>query len=51
MYLLHCLPGTLEDKSTAAFRNLGRQLAPDGVLFGPTRLDRESASWLNASGR
>jgi SAM-dependent methyltransferase len=37
MYLLHCLPGTLETKAVV-FDHLGRLLAPDGALFGATIL-------------
>jgi ubiquinone/menaquinone biosynthesis C-methylase UbiE len=36
-YLLHCLPGTMADKS-AVFANLARWLAPGAVLFGTTIL-------------
>lgn len=34
-YVVHCIPGTWEEKSVA-LRNLGAALAPDGVLFGST---------------
>lgn len=37
MYLLHCLPGSLQAKSVV-FQHLGRYLAADGVLFGATIL-------------
>lgn len=36
-YLLHCLPGSLEDK-LPAIRNAAAQLKPGGVLFGATIL-------------
>lgn len=36
-YVLHCLPGTWDEKG-AAFGNLAAKLAPDGVLFGSTIL-------------
>ncbi len=36
-YLLHCLPGSLEEKS-AVFDNLSRLMTDGGVLFGSTLL-------------
>jgi hypothetical protein len=42
MYLLHCLPGSLEKKG-GVFRNLGQQLASGGVLFGATILGQGPA--------
>lgn len=36
-YLLHCLPGTMEDKA-AAFRCLKTALSTDGILYGATIL-------------
>jgi len=46
-YLLHCLPGSMEEKS-AVLDNLVPCLAPDGVVFGATILgDRP----LNRAGR
>jgi ubiquinone/menaquinone biosynthesis C-methylase UbiE len=41
-YLLHCLPGTMEDKETA-IANLKRYLSKDGVLYGATILGDEAA--------
>lgn len=41
-YLLHCLPGTMADKSQA-FGHLKWHLAPDGVLYGATILGDEAA--------
>jgi SAM-dependent methyltransferase len=35
-YLLHCVPGRLEDKAEMAFRNLRPALAPGGRIFGAT---------------
>jgi SAM-dependent methyltransferase len=37
-YLLHCLPGTIEEKASLVFRHLKPYLAPGGVLFGGTVL-------------
>ena len=39
-YLLHCLPGSIEEKSAAVVRTLGPHLAPGGVFFGSTILGR-----------
>lgn len=36
-YLLHCLPGPMEEKSVV-FDNLAPLLRPDGVVFGATLL-------------
>jgi hypothetical protein len=36
-YLLHCLPGSIEEKAVA-FDNLAPLLRPDGVMFGATLL-------------
>jgi hypothetical protein len=47
-YLLHCLPGTMDDKETA-IANLKRYLSKDGVLYGATILGDEAAH--NAIGR
>jgi hypothetical protein len=41
-YLLHCLPGTIDDKETA-IANLKRYLSEDGVLYGATILGEEAA--------
>jgi SAM-dependent methyltransferase len=41
-YLLHCLPGTMDDKETA-IANLKRYLSKDGVLYGATILGDEAA--------
>jgi SAM-dependent methyltransferase len=40
-YLLHCLPGGMEDKEVA-FANLKRYLSRDGVIFGATILGDEA---------
>jgi SAM-dependent methyltransferase len=47
-YLLHCLPGTMDDKETA-IANLKRYLSKDGVLYGATILGEEAGH--NAMGR
>jgi SAM-dependent methyltransferase len=47
-YLLHCLPGTMTDKSKV-FGHLKAHLAPDGVLYGATILGDEAGH--NAFGR
>jgi ubiquinone/menaquinone biosynthesis C-methylase UbiE len=39
-FLLHCLPGPVEQKATTAARNLKRHLQPNGILFGSTILGR-----------
>ena len=41
-YVLHCLPGSMDDKETA-IANLKRYLAKDGVLYGATILGDEAA--------
>ena len=41
-YLLHCLPGTMDDKETA-IANLKHYLSKDGVLYGATILGDEVA--------
>src|ERR1700730_10470843 len=41
-YVLHCLPGSMDDKETA-IANLKRYLAKDGVLYGATILGEEAA--------
>jgi ubiquinone/menaquinone biosynthesis C-methylase UbiE len=41
-YLLHCLPGTMDDKETA-IANLKRYMSKDGVLYGATILGDEGA--------
>jgi ubiquinone/menaquinone biosynthesis C-methylase UbiE len=41
-YLLHCLPGTMEDKEIA-IANLKRYLSRNGVLYGATILGDEAA--------
>jgi SAM-dependent methyltransferase len=41
-YLLHCLPGTMDDKGTA-IANLRRYLSNNGVLYGATILGDEAA--------
>ena len=40
-YLLHCLPGTMDDKETA-IANLKGYLSKDGVLYGATILGEEA---------
>lgn len=40
-YLLHCLPGTMDEKETA-IANLRRYLSKDGVLYGATILGDEA---------
>ena len=47
-YLLHCLPGTMDDKETA-IANLKRYLSKEGVLYGATILGDDAAH--NAIGR
>lgn len=45
-YLLHCLPGKMEDKA-AVFDLLHRHLTPDGTLYGATILgDQAPHNWL-----
>ncbi len=39
-FLLHCLPGHLEEKAATVTRNLLPYLEPGGVLFGSTVLGR-----------
>ena len=39
-YLLHCLPGPMEEKAVV-FDNLAPLLRPDGVVFGATLLSME----------
>jgi ubiquinone/menaquinone biosynthesis C-methylase UbiE len=40
-HVLHCLPGTMDDKETA-IANLKRYLSKDGVLYGVTILGEEA---------
>lgn len=47
-YLLHCLPGTMDEKETA-IANLRRYLSKDGVLYGATILGDEAVH--NSLGR
>ena len=47
-HVLHCLPGTMDDKETA-IANLKRYLSKDGVLYGATILGDDAAH--NAIGR
>jgi hypothetical protein len=47
-HVLHCLPGTMDDKETA-IANLKRYLSKDGVLYGVTILGKEADH--NAIGR
>jgi hypothetical protein len=47
-YLLHCLPGTMDDKEMA-IAHLKRYLSKAGVLYGATILGEEAAH--NAMGR
>jgi SAM-dependent methyltransferase len=47
-YVLHCLPGTMDDKETA-IANLKRYLSKTGVLYGATILGEEAAH--NSIGR
>ena len=45
-YLLHCLPGTMDDKEQAV-ANLKAHLAPAGVLYGATILgDAAAHNWF-----
>lgn len=45
-YLLHCLPGTITEKSVV-FENLYKLLNPGGVIFGSTIItDSEESSWI-----
>lgn len=37
-YLLHCIPGPIEEKADTVFKNLGECLAPGGTIFGVTLL-------------
>jgi hypothetical protein len=37
-YVLHCLPGKIEDKAAKVFGHLAAHLAQDGTLFGSTIL-------------
>jgi SAM-dependent methyltransferase len=39
-YVLHCLPGTMDDKAVV-FEHLRKVMAPDAVLFGATLLHNE----------
>jgi SAM-dependent methyltransferase len=39
-FLLHCLPGPVEQKASAIVRTLGPHIAAGGVLFGSTILGR-----------
>lgn len=57
-YLLHCLPGTMETKSTA-IANATSMLAPGGILFGATiladanlhtRMSRSLCAFYNKKG-
>ena len=44
-YLLHCLPGSMQDKAVV-FDSLYAHLAPGGVLFGTTLVqDGEAMGW------
>lgn len=46
-YLLHCLPGNMVEKATAAFELLQRHLTADGTLYGATILgDQFAHNWL-----
>ena len=47
-HVLHCLPGTMDDKETA-IANLKRYLSKEGVLYGVTILGNEAGH--NAMGR
>jgi hypothetical protein len=47
-HVLHCLPGTMDDKETA-IANLKHYLSKDGVLYGVTILGEEAGH--NAIGR
>lgn len=40
-YLLHCLPGSMEDKSVA-IKNAANMLKEDGILFGATIISDEN---------
>lgn len=47
IYLLHCLPGTMEEKATAAFTFLRNHLTENGTLYGATILGEEAAhNWF-----
>lgn len=39
-YLLHCLPGSIDEKCPKVFANLAAALKPDGVLYGATILGK-----------
>jgi 2-polyprenyl-3-methyl-5-hydroxy-6-metoxy-1,4-benzoquinol methylase len=49
-YVLHCLPGRLEEKADVVFGNLAPLLNRDGVVFGSTILGKDiqlpPAAWL-----
>lgn len=47
-YLLHCVPGPLEEKGAKIFGNLKECLAPGGVLFGATLLQDQTDKWLTS---
>ncbi len=40
-YVLHCLPGRMEEKAAAVFDHLTAHLQDDGVLFGATLLGKD----------
>ncbi|KZT66435.1 S-adenosyl-L-methionine dependent methyltransferase [Daedalea quercina L-15889] len=40
MYVLHCLPGRMNEKGPKVFANLSAALKPDAVLYGSTILGR-----------
>ncbi len=44
MFLLHCLPGNMEEKA-AVIANLSTLVSPDGVLFGTTVLPPLPSVW------
>ncbi|KAH9834887.1 S-adenosyl-L-methionine dependent methyltransferase [Rhodofomes roseus] len=50
-YLLHCLPGRMEDKGPKVLANLADALRPDGVLYGATILGRGPGVSHNWFGR
>lgn len=46
-YLLHCLPGDMEEKASAVFGLLQQHLTVDGILYGATILgDDAGHNWL-----
>ena len=50
-YLLHCLPGKMDEKGPQVFTNLAAALKPDGVLYGATILGKGPGVSHNWFGR